>query len=77
MTEPIEKYAEAMTYGGSGSAVIVWGLSLGDIAAVAGIAIAFTGFCIQLWAARRRDRREMELHEAQLKALQDKNETGL
>ena len=43
-----EKAATAATYGGSASAVI-FGLNAAEFAAIAGVAIAFAGFLVNVW----------------------------
>ena len=57
-----------MSLAGSGSA-IVFGLAASDIAAIGGLLIALVGLGIQFYYKRRADRRDAELHAAQMKDL--------
>jgi len=47
---------------GGGSSAVVFGLTVGDFAAIGGLVIAVIGLCIQFYYKRKADRREAELH---------------
>jgi len=57
-----------MAVGGGGTALI-FGLAASDFAAIAGLVIALIGLCIQFYYKRRADRRDVELHDAQMADL--------
>ena len=57
-----------MAVTGGGSAV-VFGLAASDVAAIAGVLIALVGVVIQIYYKRRADRRDAELHAAQMADL--------
>lgn len=61
-----ELVGQTMTYGGGAGAVAAWTLSLGDVAAVVGACVAVIGLALQVWVTLRRDKREAELHRAQM-----------
>lgn len=58
-----------MTLGGGGSALVFGGLAVNDIAAIGGVLIAIIGLCIQIYYKRRADKRDAELHAAQMAGL--------
>lgn len=57
-----------MAVGGGGSA-LVFGLAASDVAAFGGLLIAIVGLVIQFYYKRRADRRDAELHAAQMAGL--------
>lgn len=59
---------------GGGSSAVVFGLTIGDMAALGGLVIAVVGLCIQWYFKRRTDRREAELHEARLTEIREHGE---
>ncbi len=64
----IAAVANKVTYGGGG--VALWGAySASDLAAFGGLLIALVGLCIQIYYKRRADRRDAELHAAQMEDL--------
>lgn len=64
----IAAIANKVTYGGGG--VALWGAySASDLAAFGGLLIALVGLCIQIYYKRRADRRDAELHAAQMEDL--------
>lgn len=65
-TAAVGKY---MTFGGSGSALVLGGLAISDWAAIAGVLIGIAGVCIQIYFKRRADRRDAELHDAEMSKL--------
>lgn len=67
-----EKLGEGMTYGGAASAGVAWGLSLNEMAALGGLLFAILGYFTSLYFARKRNRREEELHILSIKVLEDK-----
>ena len=65
----VDSAAQAAMYGGSGGAVVVWGLQLSELAAIISAGVAILGFLVHLWATVRKDRRAEEAHRAELEAL--------
>jgi biopolymer transport protein ExbB/TolQ len=57
-----------MAVGGGGAAVI-FGYAASDLAAIGGLVVAIIGVCIQFYFKRRADRRDAELHAAQMADL--------
>jgi hypothetical protein len=47
---------------GGGSSAVVFGLTIGDMAALGGLLVAIIGLGIQIYYKRKADRREAELH---------------
>jgi len=58
-----------MAVGGGGTAIIFGGLAISDWAAIAGVLIAVAGLAIQFYYKRRADRRDAELHDAEMSKL--------
>lgn len=54
---------------GGGTGAVIFGLAASDFAAIAGVVIAVIGLCIQFYYKRRADRRDAELHAAQMADL--------
>ena len=54
---------------GGGSAAVIFGYAASDLAAIGGLVVAIVGVCIQFYYKRRADRRDAELHEAQMADL--------
>ncbi len=52
-----------------GGIALFGGLSASDIAAFGGLLIAAIGVCIQWYYKRKGDRRDQELHDAELERL--------
>lgn len=59
-----ERAATAATYGGSASAVF-FGLNAAEFAAIAGVAIAFAGFLVNVWFKHQHLKLAREQLEAQ------------
>lgn len=60
------KAADAAMYGGAASSLVLWGLRLGDVAAMVSAVVAVLGFALHVWATWRRDRREAERHRLEM-----------
>jgi hypothetical protein len=60
--------AHKVTTGG-GAVAVFGGLTANDIAAIGGLLIAFIGLCVQFYYKRKGDRRDAELHVAELEKL--------
>ena len=58
LEEHIMTVASVANYGGAGTAVIVWGLSLPEWAAVVSMTVAVLGFGLQVYLAARVVRRD-------------------
>lgn len=58
MDKTIDHGAQLTMYGGAGTAVTIWGLNLGEWAAVVSAGVAVLGFIVHCWAVLRKDRRE-------------------
>jgi hypothetical protein len=56
---------------GGGSSAVVFGLTIGDVAALGGLLVAIIGLGIQIYYKRKSDRREAEYHSARLTELRD------
>ena len=63
--------SEGVMYAGAAGTGIAWALSIEGIVALSGLLIAFIGFCVNLYFSFKRDQRQQELHELQVKALED------
>lgn len=75
-----EKGGEGAMYGGAAGAGIALGLSLNEMAAIGGLIIAVTGFFVNLYYSRQRNKREqareqreLEKHELVMKQLEDRS----
>lgn len=71
-----ETIGKAMTYGGSATSVVAWGLSASEMAAVLGASVAVIGLFVQAWATLRNDRREAELHKHRISTITNTYNTG-
>lgn len=60
------KTADVAMYGGAASSLVLWGLRVGDVAAMVSAVIALLGFAVHVWATLRRDKREAERHRVQM-----------
>ena len=65
-----DKAVSAVSYAGAGFSVVS-GLTLTDVGIIVGIVTALLTFAANMIYQRRKDRRERELHEAQLQKLRD------
>lgn len=68
--ETISSIAPKITYSG-GLAAILGGFTASEIAAFVGAAVAVLGLVVQVYFKARSDRREVELHRAQLADLDE------
>ena len=64
--------SEGVMYAGAAGSGVAWASSAQEVAAIAGMAIAFVGFCFTLFFSFRRDKRQRELHDLQIQLLRDK-----
>lgn len=71
MFETTERTGASLTYGGASTALAMWGLSVSEWAVIISTLVAIGGFCIQLYHARRKEKRAQELHVAQLEGLRN------
>lgn len=60
--------AHKVTQAGGAAAVIGW-LTVNDIVAIGGLLVAVVGVMIQFYYKRKADRRDAELHAAQMAEL--------
>jgi biopolymer transport protein ExbB/TolQ len=58
--------AQKVGLAGSGSAIVIGGLGLSDIAAIAGIVVGVIGLAVQVYFKRKQDRRERLFHDARM-----------
>lgn len=69
-----------MAYGGSGSAIVLGGLGISEIAAIAGIVVGLAGLLVQVYFNRRNARvneefkrreeaRQVALHQAHMASV--------
>lgn len=61
--------AHKATTAGAGTVVVGW-LTLNDLCLVIGVVVTVAGFLVNLYYKRKQDRREAQLQEAQIAALQ-------
>lgn len=54
---------------GGGGAALIFGLAASDLAAIGGLVVAVIGVAIQFYYKRRADRRDAELHAAEMDKL--------
>lgn len=57
---------------GSGSAVVLGGLGISDIAAIAGIVVGLLGLAVQVYYKVKANRREAEFHAARMQELRER-----
>jgi len=60
----VDKSGEAAMYGGAAATGIMWGLSVSDLAVILSMIVAVLGFIVHAWATIRKDKRELEMHQA-------------
>lgn len=64
-----EATSRVAMFGGAGTSLTVWGLQLSEWAALGGLVVAVCGLVLNIWVIRRRDRREVEEHQARMAQL--------
>lgn len=70
MIEHAKEYtANVAMFGGSSSAVLLWGLQMSDLGVIVSMLVAVAGFVVHLHYARRRDQRAQEQHLATMELL--------
>jgi hypothetical protein len=62
----MERGAEAGAYGGAGTATLLWGMSVSEVAVTASAIFAGLSFLVHLYFSWRRDKREQALHDLEL-----------
>lgn len=67
------RFADAMTWGGTGCAITLWGLQLSDWGVIASFVVTLLGFIMNLVFKARADRRAIEEHKARIRELQRGN----
>lgn len=55
IAKAVETVAPVATYGGSGAALVSWGLHIGDVCAIISTLVAVLGFGLQCWAYWRKN----------------------
>jgi hypothetical protein len=65
----MQRAIDAAQFGGSASAIVLWGLSISDIAAIVGAVVAVGGFVVNIIYKRREDRRAAELLRAKIERI--------
>jgi len=63
-TTTVDTAGQAAMYGGAAATGVFWGLSVSDLAVIVSMIVAVLGFIIHAWATIRKDRRELERHNA-------------
>ena len=66
--------SEGVMYAGAAGSGVAWALSAEGIIALTGLFIAVVGFFANLYFSIKRDKRQRELHELQVKRLKQKKE---
>ena len=66
--------SEGIMYAGAVGTGLAWALSVEGIVALSGLFIAVVGFFVNCYFSFRRDKRQQELHDLQVKALEEKND---
>lgn len=67
----LEHTAAFTTYGGAGSAIVLWGLQLSEWGVIVSAFVAVLGFVVHCYYAHRRDRRAQEQHKATLERIRN------
>lgn len=66
LNQTVERGAEAGAYVGAGTATIMWGMSVSEVAVTASAVFAGLSFLVHLYFSWRRDRREQALHDVEM-----------
>ena len=71
MIREVDTPAQVAMYGGSASAITVWGLQLSELAAIISALVAVIGLIVHIWATMRKDRRAEEAHRLEMEGLRN------